>query len=656
MNQLLMAIDQCLFGYEDGHRLLASSMPLNDELSDLTEFSDLAPGVIFGGSDGYWTGVPAPKIGRYVLMRTWPAPEMSRPGCVWTHALLLEPSILEDLPDLSALVWLFSRPKGPSDRNRYLRPISFEGSSIGSPFHPSVYSARVVRELLLALYGMGKQTVSVSAPQEADAPIFAVWSQQWPRLRRNFRFQTAVIKPARSAPSIKFDAYLELVDVEDLPLSRASDDWVEAAVDDLDNSQRGFLRSFLWQYGNDVRKQRKSFRPLVNVALLDRSAEADVGAKLLKLVTEAFPGRNEAVVLKQAIIDGQVVPRAQLDVLWFVLAHGGEKVFPPPTETGVLRLAELWSDRPHDLLHLAERIADSNESLEQSIFETIAAAVPAEEFWELTKSYPRVRERMVSARPALLSSNIAGLLDNGTLVTMIERVPKESLSGRELIPQVLSRDDSRLVDVLLGRWPQAVAIAVVSALADESADVGGAWLRELVKHPDVLLDPVVMRHIETTSFLYEIADRIGWLNAAVFRAGAGPWTSALANARHNLSGDKREILEAFLLSVALRCGGDDGRSILERYFDNVHNTVLEGRLPWRALNILSPCLPNVGWIRGWDFGLRLRLAVAACYVRFCYPPDSYASLSERSTVRHMLADAATEIGGAENLVLAARRL
>ncbi|MEX5616905.1 hypothetical protein ABFV55_19465, partial [Pseudomonas syringae] len=86
-----MKIDQCLFGYDDGHKLLSSSLSLGGELSLLTELSDLAPNTMFGVSEGYWTGIPAPSIGRYVLMRTWTAPEMSRPGCVWTHALLIEP-------------------------------------------------------------------------------------------------------------------------------------------------------------------------------------------------------------------------------------------------------------------------------------------------------------------------------------------------------------------------------------------------------------------------------------------------------------------------------------------------------------------------------------------------------------------------------------
>jgi hypothetical protein len=65
----MLKIDNCLFGYDDGHRLLASSVKLGGEAtSQLTLLSDLAPGARFGSSDGYWTGFPLPQLERYALI------------------------------------------------------------------------------------------------------------------------------------------------------------------------------------------------------------------------------------------------------------------------------------------------------------------------------------------------------------------------------------------------------------------------------------------------------------------------------------------------------------------------------------------------------------------------------------------------------------
>lgn len=647
-----MVIDQCLFGYEDGHRLLASSMQLGDELSELTELSDLAPGVVFSGSDGYWTGVPAPKIGRYALMRTWTAPEKSRPGCVWTHVLLLEPSIFENVPDLSALVRLFNRPNGLYEQSQYREQLTFDFElASSSPFiRASFDSNRVLRDLLVTLYSTGQFNVSVHAPEEADAPLFALWSQQWPRLRRNFRFQTAVSRGQRSASVGRFDIYLHLESNNNTVALPASIDWVEAAVEDVMDGPRGYLRSFLWKYGTNVRRQRGSFRPLVNVNLLHLSDSPDAGPSLLKLITEAFPDPSDAVALKQDIIDGIVVPHAQLDVFWFVLAHGGAAVFPSPSQAGVSRLARLWPDRPEDLLHLAERTADATDELGRSVFEAITGAVPTEEFWSLTKVFPRVRERMVAARPELLTSDAALNLDNGTLLSFLKLVASEDSIGQELIPKVLLRDDSQLVDMLIERYPQAVASEVISALDGGSVAVGAAWMRGLVQRPNVLLDSAVMARIGRTSLLFELAERLGWLSESVVAAGNQPWIAAIAKADKDLPDDKRETLNTFLVGLALLSGGEGGRLLLEQFFDGVHELIIASRLPWRASSILAPCLPTVSWGRGWDVGLRLRLAVAAVYVRNGYSSESYAALSKSKKVRTMLAKAAAEVNGAERLV------
>src|SRR4051794_9036647 len=94
-------LDQCLFGYNDGHRLLASSTRLPPEAASLLlVHSDLLPGFKSAQSDRYWTGLPIPSAKVYALMRTWLAPELSRPGCVWTHVLLIRFADMARLPDL----------------------------------------------------------------------------------------------------------------------------------------------------------------------------------------------------------------------------------------------------------------------------------------------------------------------------------------------------------------------------------------------------------------------------------------------------------------------------------------------------------------------------------------------------------------------------
>src|SRR4051812_34320413 len=89
-------LNQCLFGYDDGHRKIASSIRLPDEVeTQLLLLTDMAPGLNSGEIEPYWTGTPVPALKSYALIKTWPAPEMPRPGCVWSHVLLLQ---FSDIP------------------------------------------------------------------------------------------------------------------------------------------------------------------------------------------------------------------------------------------------------------------------------------------------------------------------------------------------------------------------------------------------------------------------------------------------------------------------------------------------------------------------------------------------------------------------------
>ncbi len=642
-----MKLDQCLFGYDDGHRLLASSLSLGSETSFLTELSDLAPGTVFSRSEGYWTGLPVPAIGRYVLMRTWPAPEMPRPGCVWTHALLIEPALLASIKNLSVLQTLAIRPATPLDRGRYREAVPVDFISFAEADLP--VDDAIVRKLIASLYAMSSTTVEVASPGELDGPLFAVWSQQWPRLRRNFRFQTATSRLPRSTGSARFDITAVLANQRDgAPRSDDPDTpWLSAAARDVQEGANGSLRRFLWLYGRDVRKQRGSFRPLVEVKAIDYEAVEDSGKRLIEIVTDSFPALDDAAHLKQDLVDGVLVPPAQAELLRFVLSNKGEAVFPPPTSTGVARLAHFWLEKSDEILPLAEITADAEDSLGRSVFETLTSSVQMSEFWLLTRSYPRVRLRMVQSRPELLMTDAALELDDATLMELLPLVPSETVSLTKLISSLLPRNNEQLATVAFEQFSGVAAAQVVLAANCVNTRMADAWLHELTRRPRVLLQPNVMGLVSRTSLLYQLADALGWLTPVVASAGTAPWLAALINVSNDLPEEQEDMLYCFLVALALVSGGDSSLRVIEMFFDVLHGRVLKSRLSWHARNILLPQLPDLGWMRDWDLGRRLRMAVAAAYVRYEWSPQSYAALTGDRNVRAMLADAASDVPGGQ---------
>lgn len=109
-----MKIEQVLHGYNDGHQLLASStvaLSPSDRrkmalLSDWNEYVSAQE-----DDSSYLTCYPLPESPYYVVAKTWYADEKGRPGCVWTHSLLINLQGQTSFFDFELLYPLFMRPK-----------------------------------------------------------------------------------------------------------------------------------------------------------------------------------------------------------------------------------------------------------------------------------------------------------------------------------------------------------------------------------------------------------------------------------------------------------------------------------------------------------------------------------------------------------------
>ena len=173
-----ISVHQALHGYNDGHRLITSSLALDaSDARIMLVMSDLAGPGMKPSRSGYLTGYPLEKSGRYILARTWSAPEMPRPGCVWTHSLIIENADLAQLKSARSLLDAFSRPAGMESKISFATSVDLPVEQQASAIEPS---ARI-QSLLHALYIFPtKQIVMASDdPLEDEKFALAIWMQQW---------------------------------------------------------------------------------------------------------------------------------------------------------------------------------------------------------------------------------------------------------------------------------------------------------------------------------------------------------------------------------------------------------------------------------------------------------------------------------------------
>ena len=121
----MIIANQTLHGYANGHQMIASSCEwdLNDRkkmdvLSDLNSRCD-------DERLSYYMGYSISNGKNYVIAKTWYAGEMSRPGCVWTHSLILKTEDISKIKKIEEIITVFQRPDN-YDFKRYSNIIEFE--------------------------------------------------------------------------------------------------------------------------------------------------------------------------------------------------------------------------------------------------------------------------------------------------------------------------------------------------------------------------------------------------------------------------------------------------------------------------------------------------------------------------------------------------
>ena len=419
-------LHQCVFGYADGHRLLASSLPLSTEAATLLLLlSDLGPGLALSDLESYWTGVPLVDARYYALMQTWPAPEVPRPGCVWTHVLLISFADIARFTDFTRLTDHSRRPTVLGVYDSYSQPIRLE---VTEPFDTNTRPVRTEDALRVvrALYARKSTGRLASRPRALDDTIFAVWSQQWPRLRRAFSFRTATteldVLTGLTNSTLNFNLRVVLGTSPDqgaLDSAATPEPWESAAVSDLRKVQPTEFRRFLWRYGSDIRRGQERFRFLSELYISTRVNHLTDGPldDILSRVSHNLPVPEDGRLLKEDLLafttnQYSLLPSTDpLDTLAFFARHSDTKGLPIPSSVLFHSVAGLWANRPDDVLSVAHLLAQRESQFAEMLLKPLSSVIELRRLLQGTADRPMLRRRLLEANPLLLDTELAPKLN-----------------------------------------------------------------------------------------------------------------------------------------------------------------------------------------------------------------------------------------------------
>src|SRR5438128_1940534 len=353
-------IHQCLHGYGDGHQLLQSSTRLPSKADQLLlTMSDMSGPSMVSGFQSYLTGYSVDGTNWYAFAKTWYASEMRRPGCVWTHTLLIESADLARNLDLRALLGLFVRPPTDSKQFNYDRPILLDLNLFYSD-NQKLPSRELVYAVLSGLYEKPDSPVYLLADNSTEYSDLVVqtWNQQYSKLRRSFLFCSGsltnrkVLGRSFDLQVIPLSAFRQTqrevshgvfiegasANVYNVP------QWLELAVDDFLNSTTGDARSFLRSFGADAREGRSGFSQLLALYIRISNATTHDRAlcEIIAALSEYYPEPEQGSLLKQVMLGAaqswpKFLPKfAESDLLFELATTKNHQAF----DANILKLRE----------------------------------------------------------------------------------------------------------------------------------------------------------------------------------------------------------------------------------------------------------------------------------------------------------------------------
>lgn len=614
-----LTIHQAIHGYRDGHRLLSSSVSLSaDSARAMLILSDMSGPAMQPGFDEYFTGYPLPGSEFFVFAKTWYAPEMQRPGCVWTHSLLLSREQLTHA-SAAALVAEFRRPQQDGVESAAAIPIELEGAGDGGKVD-GFADPMAAAALVGAVLGQARPViVTVEKAGQLELAFLRLWEELWPVARGRFSFCTGALMPRsvagalmdlqavpRAIPSSQFRKSAESAFVLDLRSPGTPEEWVELFLEIVKrgdttfrswldvaagaDASRGLVPSLVPIFGA-WRAQGSSARSALTSVVTAKDLDPGVRSRLVGMAFDradaeaGASGRRELLQEACGCRDADLVPAST------VLEDQARKLFVQSRADGVALILSLLG---RELNEVGERVLRAAVSL--------VLPNDLEAFGDAQAPY---LPTIVGANHQLASSPMLWTRVGSRSAEVLSQLGGMNLIDEErtkILDAIISSGRDVSVEALIGFGGKPAVFLVLAAITSGQIQLSWPWRSALAGHQDTVLEwlerlsPPSLRDLDLGSLFVS--------PKATQSRLATVWKSGTANA-----GTIVPRVAAFGLTLAF-WEGDVKSPLLAGCFQPTYDAAGSSRLEYDEWDWLREHAPSVSWYREWDRCERLAAAVA----------------------------------------------
>lgn len=640
----LITIHQCLHGYADGHQLLHSSTRLSSKADQLLlTMSDMSGPSMVNGFQSYFTGYPVNETGWYAFARTWYAKEMRRPGCVWTHTLLIETADLAAIRDLRCLMVLFARPERLKRETKYDAPIYLSRISTNTD-STAMPSEDTLLAVLRGLYETPDKPVYLVADEakEYSDLVMAIWNQQHSKLRRSFLFCSGSLSN-RKLLGRSFDlqvipsSAVRLIQREvnnGIFIDRVEDSfstipgWLSAAANDLLFSTRG-LRSYLMMFGADAREGRAGFSELITPFIAIRNARTDEPSpsRIIGILSEYYPKPEQGSLLKQVLLgasplQSEDLPKfSELELLLALATTKHYQSYDPEIlklrERGRKTVCRETGDFKRLFMNLLDR--EVNPLGDEIIAGMSDAVEPADVFDMAIQDY-RVLPIFMGYNPSLSALPQIWLRSRDHQRELYDLVNSKIRDGqldvRKVICAMLEAGSGSLAEDIIREHGYSAVSSVLGWLNSSSLNsVPREWQSSLSNRSENLIkwlsDASAAPHMML--FLANVLDPHA-TNVVAF--GTHRWLPFAAAQSNDADNSERVRAMVFLLALSFHNPDENAPSLVAASFQRVYDAAAAAQIQYDTWRLLRYQAPPISWWRDWDKCQRLRSALVEHFIRY----------------------------------------
>lgn len=312
----MIKLHQMLHGYKLGHNYIQGSiiLPSTHDMDKIATLSDWSEYVGVDNRRDYITAYPLDESPYYVVAKTWYADAMRRPGCVWTHSLLIHKNDLAKITDFYNLSYLFDVPVTEEESfDNYATPLAYVEDAQEATLDLSKIGEYKVAEVYERMLSCNPEFIlSEFTTQQSQDLLLSILNYIPVEIFKHKSFCSGT-----AAPRSYDGQYLSLQFVTHdgnavkYLANKTTGPWSQLVGNSVVNNKPQ-LATLIRHYQDELGGSAEKLKGFLNVIVLinrtcqDEHEKKQALLKIIRTLSDTFPAKEDGKVFKSAVFQPSV--------------------------------------------------------------------------------------------------------------------------------------------------------------------------------------------------------------------------------------------------------------------------------------------------------------------------------------------------------------